>query len=128
MVGIVSVDPPPNLCLATTGRWGGWLSIIRWTEGKTMKLVIYLLDGSVLSIENLAVSEAAARYGVRAVVTKEGESISSESDSGLAEVISQAAGKTPGVVRVERTAQMSGSDDACNCRTAFASSRVSPEA
>ena len=78
------------------------------TRGENPELAREIYNEAVL-----AVSEAAARYGVKAVVTKEGESISSESDSGLAEVISQAAGKTPGVVRVEKTAQMSGSDDAC---------------
>lgn len=56
---------------------------------------------------------AAAMYGTKLSVTKQGESIGAESDAALAKVIAEAARAAEGVTQVEIRGVMAASDDAC---------------
>jgi len=77
-------------------------------RGANDALAEYMLDNAARVLEG-----AAAMYGVSLKITKQGESIRTDSTPELASMISEIAKTIPGVRETVKTRQMTGSDDAC---------------
>ena len=78
------------------------------TRGENRKLA-----ESVYAEAVKALNSAADKYDVSVSISKQGESISADSDKTLAAVVAAAARSVSGVDDVEVSGKMAGSDDAC---------------
>lgn len=78
------------------------------TRGEDAQVAKYVYGRSMEVLKG-----AAAMYGVSLTVTKQGETISAESDAELAAAVAEAARASEGVTRIDEYGKMAGSDDAC---------------
>lgn len=78
------------------------------TRGENGEIASYAYERAVQSLKG-----AALMYGAELSVTKQGETITAESDEKLAKLVSDEALSIPGVTKAELYRKMPGSDDAC---------------
>ena len=78
------------------------------TRGENGEVASYAYERAVQSLKG-----AAQMYGAELSVTKQGETITAESDEKLAQIIANEAISVPGVTKTELFRRMPGSDDAC---------------